>query len=144
LKSKILVFIQFFTIVLMSLPIVFSQSHHSFIGYFIFFVGLVIGLIAIYQNPPHNINIRSDIKENCQLITTGIYGYVRHPMYLSVISMMLGILILYFSLFELILYIILLVNMLTKMFYEEHLWKCESEEYHKYSKKVKRLIPFIF
>jgi len=142
MKSRILVFIQFFSIFLMIIPL-FFYSNHSIVGYFFVIIGIIIGIIALINNPPSNINIRPDIKPNCSLITHGIYKYIRHPMYSSVIFSMFGILLLHFSLFEIIVYLILLSNMIIKMLYEEKLW-CNSKEYQEYSKKTKRLIPFVF
>jgi protein-S-isoprenylcysteine O-methyltransferase Ste14 len=107
-------------------------------------LGLGVGLLAILKHPRKNFNIRPDIKENCQLMTDGIYAYIRHPMYFSVIVSMLGILLLRFNILELVLYTILVVNMIIKMLYEESLWHCEGSEYKEYSKKTKRLIPYIF
>jgi len=142
MKSKILVFIQFFSIFLMIIPLFFS-FHNSLIGWFFVVLGIIIGIVALIQNPPSNINIRPDIKPNCKLITHGIYKYIRHPMYLSVILTMFGVLFFHFSLFEIIIYIILFINMIIKMLYEEKLW-CNSKDYQEYSKKTKRIIPFIF
>jgi len=143
MKSKILVFMQFFFITLMLLPLSHSVSYKIFASVFLL-LGLSVGLLAILKHPRKNFNIRPDIKENCLLMTDGIYAYIRHPMYFSVIVSMLGVLLLKFSTLELVLYTLLVVNMLVKMFYEESLWHCEGTEYKEYSKNTKRLIPYIF
>ena len=143
MKSRILVGIQFFLIFMMLLPLD-SQTQHPYIGMVILVVGIAIGLLAIQTHESGNFNIRPDIKENCELVTHGIYAYVRHPMYLSVLISMLGIAIIYFTYYEFALYILLLLTMLMKLFYEESLWKCHNPAYLEYMKKTKRLIPFIF
>ena len=143
MKSKILVAIQFLMITLMLLPLT-PISHSFYIGYLPLALGLSVGYLAIKTQPKKNFNIRPDIKENCILITDGIYSYIRHPMYFSVIVSMLGVLLLRFSLYELVLYMVLVINMITKMLYEESLWHCEGKEYKEYSKNTKRLIPFLF
>jgi len=143
MKSKILVFIQFLAIILMLLPLFPTVSYKLF-ALPILVIGLGVGLLAILKHPINNFNIRPDIKENCLLMTDGIYAYMRHPMYFSVIVSMLGVLLLKFSLLELIFYVILVLNMLVKMFYEESLWHCEGQEYKEYAKNTKRLIPYIF
>ena len=143
MKSKILVFIQFFLILLMILPHSSTESYKLF-GFLFLILGLSVGLLAILKHPRNNFNIRPDIKENCLLMTDGIYAYMRHPMYFSVIVSMLGILLLRFNALELGLYLLLVLNMLVKMFYEESLWLCEGQEYREYAKKTKRLIPYIF
>jgi len=65
-------------------------------------------------------------------------------MYNSVLVSMFGVLLLNFSMIELVLYLVLVINMLVKMFYEESLWLCKSKEYVLYSEKTKRLIPYVF
>jgi len=143
MKSRILVFLQFFLIFLMLLSFG-DQTQYLWIGLCISVVGIIIGLVAINTHEKGNFNIRPDIKESCQLVTHGIYAYIRHPMYLSVLTMMFGVLLIYWSWYEVILYLLLGAVMFTKLFYEESLWQCHSEEYEKYKQETKRLIPFIF
>ena len=143
MKSKILVFIQFFVIFLMVLPFG-APTNHFVLGVSVTAFGLLIGVVALWVNKLGNFNIVPDIKEECILITSGIYAYIRHPMYASVLLSMLGVMILYFSPYELVLFMVLLVNMLTKMLYEEKLWHCEGSEYEKYTHNTKRLIPYIY
>lgn len=143
MKSKILVFIQFFIIFLMLLPLG-NEVKYIEIGTFFIVVGSIVGVLALVKNKIGNFNIRPDIKEGCFLITDGIYKYVRHPMYSSVLLMMLGIMFLYMHLFEVVLYTLLVIDLIVKMLYEENLWCDNSEEYIAYSKKTKRLIPYVF
>ena len=143
MKSKILVFLQFFIIFLMILPLGMPVKYLS-LGLLILGIGIIIGLLAINNHEKGNFNIRPDIKENCILVTDGIYGYIRHPMYLSVLTMMLGVVLLYASLYELVLYTILFIVLIVKLLYEESLWICRSKEYEAYKKKTKRLFPFLF
>jgi len=143
MKSKILVFIQFAAIFVLALPLGTPTTYLKS-GLFFIVVGLSVGLLALRKNRLGNFNIRPDIKENCDLITDGIYGYIRHPMYTSVLVSSLGLMLLYFNNFYLVVYLVLLLNMLIKMFYEESLWKCHSDEYEVYKKNTSRLIPYIF
>ena len=143
MKSKILVGLQFFIIFLMILPLG-TKTLHPYLGGFILLFGIIIGLLAIKEHKRGNFNIRPDIKENCELVTSGIYKYVRHPMYLSVLSSMFGIAIMYFTYYEFALFIMLFLTLLVKLFYEESLWKCHNPAYIEYVQKTKRLIPFVF
>ena len=143
MKSRILVFIQFSTIFLMLLPLG-GAVQNPYLGAVLTLPGICIGLIAVFTHPAGNFNIRPDIKENCTLVSHGIYKYIRHPMYASVLLSMLGVAIMYANLYVGVLYLILLVNMLTKMFYEEALWHSRGGAYQEYAQNRYRLIPFIF
>ena len=143
MKSRILVFIQFATIFLMILPLD-GGVQYLYSGLSIITIGIAIGLLSITAHTTGNFNIRPDIKENCVLVTHGIYKYIRHPMYSSVLLSMFGVLVLYANIYVSVLYLILLINMLTKMFYEESLWHSRDESYKEYSKNTYRLIPYIF
>lgn len=143
MKSRILVGLQFFFIFLMLLPLG-TTTIHPILGLGFVVVGLAIGLLAIKEHKRGNFNIRPDIKESCELVTGGVYAYVRHPMYLSVIVSMLGIALIYFTYYEFVLFTLLVMTLLVKLFYEESMWKCHSAEYEAYMKRTKRLIPFIF
>ncbi|MDD2358039.1 MAG: isoprenylcysteine carboxylmethyltransferase family protein [Thiovulaceae bacterium] len=143
MKSRILVFIQFLAIFLMILPLG-GEVQNLYSGLVIISAGIIIGLFAIKAHSPGNFNIRPDIKEECVLVSHSIYKYIRHPMYLSVLLSMLGVLVLYANIYVSILYVILLANMLTKMFYEEFLWHSKDENYKEYAQNTYRLIPYIF
>lgn len=143
MKGKILVFIQFGMILLMSLPLGTPTVYFD-VGILFIVLGISIGLAALSKNRVGNFNIRPDIKEDCTLVKDGIYAYIRHPMYTSVLVSMFGFMLLYYSQFELIAYGILALNMLVKMFYEESLWHCHSKEYMEYTHNTSRLIPYLF
>ncbi len=137
--SRVLVFFQFLFLALLFFP----SKVSNFWGLVVFVIGFIIGIIAVNTHPKNNFNIRPDIKENCILITNGIYSYIRHPMYLSVILMGLGMAIFFNTFFKWIIFILLVLVMLVKMFYEEKLWS-KNKCYKEYMKKTKRLIPFVF
>ena len=143
MKSKLLVFSQFFIIFLMILPLG-QKSEHFELGVLFLVLGSLIGLAALAKNNLNNFNIRPDIKEGCTLVTSGVYAYIRHPMYSSVLVTSSSMLFFYPCLYEYVLYGLLLLTLLVKLFYEESLWKCDREEYLNYMKHTKRLIPFVF
>lgn len=143
MKSKLLVFGQFFIIFLMTLPFGTAVSNLLF-GLVVTSFGILIGITALYKNRVGNFNIRPEIKKDGKLITSGIYSYIRHPMYASVLVMMLGITILYPSQYEYTLYWLLIIVLLIKLFHEESLWKFENQQYLEYMKTTRRLVPFIF
>jgi len=138
---KLLVFLQFGLIGLMLL---FSKGIlSSLLGLSIFFAGLIIGIFALLRNRLGNFNIQPKMKENAELITTGIYAYVRHPMYLSVILMMFGVVVSSPTLLEVLLLLVLIGVLLLKAKKEEEIWSQESEAYVAYKKRTKLFIPFV-
>ncbi|MEO1954449.1 MAG: hypothetical protein ABGW74_07075 [Campylobacterales bacterium] len=82
MKSKILVFLQFLIIFLMALSYG-EVTSHKFVGISFLVFGAVVGLLALKAHKRGNFNIRPDIKQDGVLVTDGIYGYIRLPMYLS-------------------------------------------------------------
>jgi protein-S-isoprenylcysteine O-methyltransferase Ste14 len=115
----------------------------NLIAIFIFIVGALLGIWALNHNRLGNFNIQPRMRENAKLITTGIYGYIRHPMYLSVIIMMLAFAICSPTIIEIILLIGLIIVLVLKAKREEKLWLNHSEAYEKYKEQTKLFIPYI-
>lgn len=109
----------------------------------VFLVGASVGVYAIRHNQSDNFNIIPEIKDNAELITTGAYAYVRHPMYFSVLLMMLGFLIAHLDFLALLAYAILIFALFLKASKEEKLWIEKSEKYPAYKAKTKSIFPFI-
>jgi protein-S-isoprenylcysteine O-methyltransferase Ste14 len=89
------------------------------------------------------VRIQSDRKQ--QVISTGVYGFVRHPLYLGCLLMMLGAPLLMGSIYGLIISLIGLIAVAGRIIGEEKMLADELEGYEEYKKKVTyRLIPFIW
>ena len=141
LYPKGLVFLQF---ALLGLMLFFSHGVlHSLTGMTIFIVGAVIGLWAIMHHKRGNFNIQPKLKEGCVLVTSGAYNYIRHPMYTSVIFMMLGVLVSTPTLLELLFFALLIFVLVLKARREEELWCGHDEAYIDYKKRTKLFIPYI-
>jgi len=141
LYPKILVFLQFTIIGLMVLS---SKNFLSSIpSVSIFIIGLLFGLLAINHNKLGNFNIQPKIKEGSKLITSGIYAYIRHPMYTSVNIMMLAFFISTPSFLEGFLFIALIFVLMLKAKREESLWLEHDEAYRDYKESTKLFIPYI-
>ena len=90
------------------------------------------------------LRITPEPSKGSKLITSGPYKYIRHPMYATVISVTLIWILYDFSFVRLVVYILLVLNMVVKMFYEENILKNSFEGYNEYMIKSKRIIPFLF
>ena len=148
MKAKLFVVLQFLFIFFMLIVFYLSSySVNNIIFYFsmiLLFIGLGVGLLAIMANKIGNFNIRPTIKNDCKLVTYGIYSYIRHPMYLSLLLSMFCILLLSFSIIQIILYSLLFITLVYKLLYEESLWITQFNQYKQYMKTTKRLIPYVY
>jgi len=138
---KILVTLQFGIIGLM---LIFSRGvFNTIYPLLIFFIGFGLGIWALSHNQLGNFHIQPIIREGSKLITTGIYRYIRHPMYTSVIIMMSSILIATPTLLQSLLLILLIFVLWLKATREESLWVEHNSEYDKYKEGSRLFIPYI-
>ncbi len=79
------------------------------------------------------------------LVTHGPYKFLRHPIYASIIYFSWSILISYPCLRVLLAVILISGGLFLRMVFEEkELLKTYPEVYEAYSKKAKRIIPYLF
>ena len=106
--------------------------------------GIVLGIWAVVVMGWRNVNVSPLVKRDARLVTRGPYAVIRHPMYSAVLLTMWPLIIDRYSLFRLAVGLILTVDLLLKIRYEEGLLKKRFPEYEAYMKVTKRLIPFVF
>jgi protein-S-isoprenylcysteine O-methyltransferase Ste14 len=140
LYSKLLVFLQFGTIGVMLL---LAEYRLNLLPHIIFLVGFIVGIWALTHNQLGNFHIEPELKKNCQLITTGIYRWIRHPMYASVTLMMLAVVIMDPRAVQWLLWLFLINVLLLKAQREESLWISHDPCYLAYRAKSKYFIPYI-
>ena len=86
-----------------------------------------------------------EIQEGQELISTGLYSVVRHPMYLATLLMFLPIPLILGSFYGLIPFAAYPAVIVTRIINEEKLLENGLSGYAEYKKKVKyRLIPFVY
>jgi len=105
--------------------------------------GILLGLWAIIVMGWRNVNVSPLVKRDARLVTKGPYASIRHPMYSAVLLALWPLIIDRYSLFRLSVGLILVVDLLLKIRYEEGLLKKRFPEYEAYTKVTKRLIPFV-
>lgn len=79
-----------------------------------------------------------------KLVTNGPYKWLRHPIYTSIIYFFLACLIAFPKIETLIAVLIIVFSTYARMLFEEKSLIETYENYPEYSKKAKRLIPFLF
>ena len=86
-----------------------------------------------------------EVQENQKVIDTGLYGIVRHPMYLSTILLFLSIPLVLGSLFSFLIFMIYPFIIAKRIKNEEQVLEQGLKGYLEYKEKVRyRVIPFIW
>lgn len=129
------------------------------LGYLVFFTGFIakgwwvlpqlLGVAlsgwAVIVMRPGRFNIQPEVKQNALFITKGPYGIIRNPMYAGLILYFGGVSLDQYQPFDLLVYFILIVVLILKIFSEEYyLTHRFGESYETYKKNTYRLIPFLF
>lgn len=115
----------------------------SFLATALFAGGLAFGLWTLRFNRVGNFNIRPEIKHGCEMVEGGPYRFVRHPMYTSVLGMMLGVLAGTPTWPEITLFVLLVAVLAAKARREEHLWCDHHPGYPAYKARTRMFIPFL-
>ena len=140
----ILVFLQFFIISLhffkwdfIPQKQIIQVSPFSYlVGYLIIINAFIIMLIAI-KDLGRNLSPFPRPIKNSKLVSTGIYQFMRHPMYYSLIFISLGVFITKLSIYYLFLSISLGLIIKFKIALEEQYLKNKFKNYLLYKNKVK-------
>ncbi len=141
-KSYTLVFVQFLSIgLILATGPVFPANIFLLL---IEISGATLGIWAILSMGIGKFNIIPDPKENSQLNTRGPYRLIRHPMYLALLLFTLPLVIADFSWWRGVSWLVLLIDLVLKLNYEEALLDKKLDGYREYQQQSYRLIPFIY
>ena len=140
----ILVFLQFFIIILHFFKwefipekqIIQITPFSYFVGFLIIIIAFVILLVSI-KDLGRNLSPFPRPKNNSNLVTKGIYRFIRHPMYYSVIFISLGVFLIKLSIYHLFLSISLSLVIKFKIALEEQYLKNKFKNYLIYKNEVK-------
>jgi len=90
LSSHLLVILQVVFLVLSCYPVGLTNTGSV---YFLLLcaAGAGLGLFVLYYNRPSNFAVYPEVRVEARLVTQGPYKYVRHPMYVALVLMMVGI-----------------------------------------------------
>jgi len=113
--------------------------------YFPVALGIIILALAGYFTGAGLKTVFGEVRNPPQVITSGVFSIVRHPVYLGSIMTILGLTIMTLSLFSLIIWLIIVIFYYYISRHEEKLLLARfGKEYEDYKKKVPMLFPIIF
>ena len=139
-----LVLLQFFIIILHFINLEFIPKKEimqvnfifSFVGFLLIIISTIVMLISI-KDLGSNLSPFPRPIVNGKLITSGIYSFIRHPMYYSLILISFGFFITKLSFFHLCLTISLALIIKFKIILEEKYLNKKFKNYFIYADKVK-------
>ena len=112
----------------------------SLVGDVLVAVGLVVQMLVVIQNSHAAATVR--VEAGQKLISTGLYGIVRQPMYTGNVIMMIGIPLALGSYGGLVFVVPGLIVLTLRVRDEEKLLQEELDGYREYTRKVRyRLVP---
>lgn len=139
--SYLLVLVQFGALLLLGVTV--GKRPPRPWGWAIGGVGVWLGLWALHTMRPERVSVFPEVQVDLPLVTNGVYRWMRHPMYTSLL-LIAGIMTMNnLKLWRILLYGGLLANQLLKSEYEEQLLAAQFPDYAAYRHRTKRFIPFI-
>jgi protein-S-isoprenylcysteine O-methyltransferase Ste14 len=112
----------------------------SLVGDVLVAVGLFVPMLVVIQNSYAAATVR--VEAGQKLVSTGLYGLVRHPMYTGNVIMMVGIPLALGSYWGLVCVVPGLIVLALRIRDEEKLLQEELDGYREYTQKVRyRLVP---
>ena len=118
-------------------------SFISYIAIALFLLSYIMWAEVLRENTFLSRTIK--VTENQKVIDTGLYGIVRHPMYLATLILFLSMPLVLGSLISFFVFLLYPILIIVRIINEEKYLEKELNGYIDYKKKVKyRLIPFIW
>jgi len=115
----------------------------SVIGDGLVALGLFVNLLVFRENSYGGSTI--DVAADQIVITTGLYGHIRHPMYLGVLVMVLGVPLALGSWWGLLVLAVTLPMLIWRILDEERMLVKDLPGYDAYAQKVRyRLVPHLW
>jgi len=106
--------------------------------------GLFISISGLLGLSWHSFSVFPEPKKTGRFISSGIYRFIRHPMYAGILIISFVLVWEYYSIWRLATWIILGFVFVLKIQREEQLLEASFPEYEAYKQNTNRLIPFIW
>jgi protein-S-isoprenylcysteine O-methyltransferase Ste14 len=115
----------------------------SLVGDVLVAIGLILDMFVVIQNGYAAVNVV--VEDGQRLISSGLYGLVRHPMYTGNVILMLGVPLALGSYWGLIFVIPGMIVLILRIRDEEDLLAHELSGYREYTHQVRyRLVPYVW
>lgn len=115
----------------------------SIVGDGLVALGLWVNLLVLQQNSYGAANIQT--MEGQQVISTGLYALVRHPMYMGLLGMMIGVPLALGSVWGLAVLALITPILIWRILDEEKVLKKDLPGYAEYMQEVRfRLVPYVW
>ena len=107
-------------------------------------VAVLVGVWAILTVRIGNVNVLPDPRQEAVLVQSGPYRWIRHPMYTALLLGTLALVLDSPSVLRWSLWIVLLIDLVIKLHYEERMLVEHFAGYSAYMAGSKRLIPYLY
>lgn len=142
LKSIVFVAIQFICLGIIALtgPLLARQPAWLAVE----LAGAALALWTLWTWRLGRFNVFPDVLAGARLVTSGPYRYIRHPMYAALLLGALGLVGNAPTPLRIGTWLVLLIDFLFKLNYEEKLLTARFPEYATYQQVSKRLVPWVY
>jgi protein-S-isoprenylcysteine O-methyltransferase Ste14 len=138
-----LVFCQFALFILLAWPWV--PPVVSSVGVLLAVCGALVGIWTLLHNRIGNFNVHPAPKSEGQLVTSGPYRHVRHPMYSAVLLVAAAAVLFYDAgINKIFCWLALLLVLWLKTLLEEQALTHKFPDYANYSRRAGRFVPRLF
>lgn len=140
IRSVVLVVVQF---VLIFAIAAYAGVHGSVLQNAFTAIAVALGVWAILVMN-FRVNVFPDVRKKQQLYVGGPYHLIRHPMYTAVLLATAAWAAHRLDVLSVAMWLVLLIDLLVKLHYEEHMLRATFPEYAAYMRRTKRLVPFVY
>ncbi len=109
-----------------------------------YIMGWGLGIWALIAMESHNLNAGADVMPGAQLVRSGPYHMIRHPMYAAILLIFIPLVLTSTSNIRIAVLSILSLNLILKIRYEEKRLRNSFAEYSEYSAGTWRLLPYVY